>query len=73
MVVYPELAAEIARRGIKKKDIAKSLGICEKAMIEKLHGRSPFKWQEVRSIRDQFFPDLALEDLFRETTTAQGP
>ena len=66
MVVYPELAAEIARRGIKKKDIAKSLGICDKALNEKLRGQSPFKWQEVCVIRDRFFPDLALEFLFGE-------
>lgn len=58
MVAYPNLAAEIAKRGIKKNAIAKRLGICDKALCNKLKGRTPFTWPEVRTIRNEFFPDI---------------
>lgn len=65
MVAYPTLAGEIARRGLKKKDIAKSIGICDRALCNKLNGKVPFTWPEVSEIRARFFPDLASDDLFR--------
>lgn len=36
-VVYPELVAEIAKRGIKKKDIAKCVEISDKALRNAIH------------------------------------
>ena len=65
MVVYPTLVGEIAKRGIKKKDIAESIGICVRALSNKLNGRVPFTWPEVSAIRAQFFPDMDTDDLFR--------
>lgn len=65
MVAYPTLAGEIAKRGLKKKDIAESIGICDRAFSNKLNGRVPFTWPEVSAIRAQFFPDMAPDDLFR--------
>ena len=61
MVRYPILAGEIAKRGIKKKAIAKSIGVCDK-----LAGNAPFTWPEVKTIRHQFFPDLDPDYLFEE-------
>lgn len=66
MVAYPVLAGEIAKRGIKKNAIAQSLGICDKALYNKLNGRVPFTWPEVKIISRQFFPDLQVDDLFAQ-------
>lgn len=66
MVRYPVLAEEIARRGIKKKALAESIGVCNKALNNKMNGRSPFTWPEVKTIRHQFFPDMDPNILFAE-------
>ena len=55
MVAYPVLAGEIAKRGIKKKTIAERIGVCDKSLNNKLNGRVPFTWPEVKTIRHQFF------------------
>ena len=64
MVFYPALAAEIARRGIKKKAIADALGICNRSLNNKLAGRVSFTWDEVKRIRSRFFPDMTADKLF---------
>lgn len=63
-IMYPSLEAEIARRGIMKKKIAESLGISGRALSNKICGRSSFLWEEVRDIRNQFFPDIEIDKLF---------
>ena len=72
MVTYPVLAGEIAKRGIRKNAIAKSIGVCDKSLNNKLNGRVPFTWPEVRTIRHQFFPDIPPDELFAEAADA-GP
>ena len=64
MPYFPNLAGEIARRGIKKKAIADALSICNRSLNNKLSGRVPFTWDEVKLIRSQFFPDMSPDDLF---------
>lgn len=68
MIAYPVLAGEIAKRGIKKKEIAQSLGICDKALYNKLNGLVPFTWPEVQIITSRFFPDFQVEALFVSIT-----
>lgn len=58
MVFYPNLASELAKRGIKKNVIANSLGICDKSLRNKMNGKVAFTWPEVQVIRKRFFPDL---------------
>ena len=67
MVAYPVLAGEIAKRGLKKKAIADSIGICDRALRNKLSGKVAFTWPEVSEITTRFFPDMAPEVLFRRT------
>lgn len=55
MVYYPTLEREIVGCGIKKKDIADSLGICYKALANKLAGKTEFTWAEVCKVTEQFF------------------
>ena len=64
MVYYPTLEREIAGRGIKKKTIAESIGVCNKSLNNKVSGRVPFTLPEVSAIKDRFFPDMQLESLF---------
>lgn len=64
MVLYPVLVGEMAKREIQKKTIAKSIGVCDKAFNNKLSGRTPFTWPEVRTIRHKFFPDISADILF---------
>lgn len=66
MVAYPNLAAEMAKRGIKKKTISEALGISQKGLWKKLNGQSPFTWPEVRTIWKEFFPDIPPDILFEE-------
>lgn len=65
MIHYPILESEIERRGIKKRAIARSVGICDKTLNNKLSGRVSFTWPEVKAIRHQFFPDMDPDVLFQ--------
>lgn len=72
---YPRLEEEIFKRGIKKKAIAKKLGIAERTLSNKLAGRSALTWPEASIIRDTFFPDMDKDDLFNtpvKTDTQQA-
>jgi len=66
MTVYPVLVGEMAKRGIKKKTVAESIGVCDKSLNNKINGRVPFTWPEVKKIRHQFFPDISPDVLFAE-------
>lgn len=67
MALYPILVGEIAKRNIKRKSVAQALGITEKALYNKIIGKSPFTWPEVRTIRKCFFPDIPSDVLFEES------
>ena len=64
VVHYPVLVAEMAKRNIRKKQIARAANICEKALYNKLTGKVPFTWPEVTSIRMAYFGDMTSDDLF---------
>lgn len=72
MVRYPVLVGEIAKRNIKKKTIAQSIHVCDKALNNKLVGRTDFTWPEVKTIWHTFFPDMDPEDLFSEADEEKG-
>lgn len=61
---YPNLAAEIARRGIVKRRIAETACMSYRNFYEKMNGLSPFNWNEVCAIQETFFPDVSKEYLF---------
>lgn len=64
--MYHNLEAEIARNEIKRKDVAEALGISEKTLYNKIHGESEFSISECLTIKDMFFPELELEQLFKK-------
>lgn len=70
MTNFPILVGEIAKRGIKKKAIAQSIGICDKALNNKMNGRTPFTLPEAQTINRTFFPDMQIDDLFQEAGEA---
>lgn len=61
---YPVLIGEMAKRKIKKADIARTLGICDKALYNKLQGIVSFTLEEALLLRGTYFPDMAVEELF---------
>ena len=64
-VVFPNLVAEIAKRGIKKTTIAERIGVSTRTLYSKLGGETSFSWEEVCEIKDCFFPDMDQETLFK--------
>lgn len=70
MVFYPILIGEMAKREIRKRDIAECIGVCDKALHNKLNRKAPFTWPEVVTIRRTFFPDMSADTLFAEATDA---
>lgn len=64
MIAYPALIGEIAKRSIAKKDIAASIGVAPRTLYKKLRGITPFTWPEAVQIRDCFFSDMSVEELF---------
>lgn len=64
---YPCLEAEIAKQGIKKKQIAKQLGISERAFSCKMTGRNDFRLSEALAIYS-LFSDVSFTDLFAHKT-----
>lgn len=63
-IEFPNLVAEIAKRGIKKTAIAQAANMCTKTLREKITGKFEFSLWEAMVIRDTFFPDQTLEYLF---------
>ena len=61
---YPILEAKIAEHGIKKKDIAKALRITARALSSKFTRRVSFTLDEALTIKQMFFPDISVEELF---------
>ncbi|BBI32334.1 XRE family transcriptional regulator [Cohnella abietis] len=63
--MYPNLTAELARRGLKQKDIIPVLKTNRPATVsEKLNGKAPLLLDEAFLIQAAFFPDLSLGYLF---------
>lgn len=61
---YRILNGKITERGILRRDIAQSIGVSSRAFRNKMTGTAPFTWDEVKLIRQKYFPDCALEYLF---------
>ena len=62
IVQYPNL--EMAIRKITKKSVAQSIGVCDKALTNKLNGKTQFTWPEVKTICHTFFPNSDPDYLF---------
>ncbi|RED54768.1 XRE family transcriptional regulator [Cohnella lupini] len=63
--MYPNLAAEMARKKLKQQDIAVVLNVRSATVSNKLTGKSPLLIDEAFGIQSSLFPDLSLEYLFK--------
>jgi len=65
MSLFPNLDAELARRNIKRSDVAKDLFNGRTATVsDKLNGKYPLLLEEAIKIRNHYFSDLELGYLF---------
>ncbi len=62
--MYPNLEAEIARKGLIKKEIAEQLDYRLATLYDKLNRKTKFTLDEALEIRDEFFPEMEIEYLF---------
>lgn len=60
---YPVLEAEISKSGVKKQDIAKTLGITPRCFSKKMQGQVDF-WLSEAIIIHSLFPEIPIEKLF---------
>lgn len=69
--MYNNLLAEMARLKLTRIDLAKGLGVRNATVADKINGKYSFTLDEAFKIRDQFFPGLDIEYLFKvESRTA---
>ena len=68
--MYPTLIAELARRGIKQKDVTALLGISIGSLYRKLHGRSPWLLEEALKLHRELFSDTDFMALFARADNA---
>lgn len=64
---YPNLVAEVAKRGIKHNTVATALGISSRTLSNKIYGRTEFTWSEARMLKNDILPDCEYEYLFNQT------
>jgi len=69
MVIYANLKAEIARKGINNTQIAAAVGVTEKSIKNKLSGTTAFTLPEAEKIKSVFFPTMSLDELFKSYDT----
>lgn len=64
--MFNNLAAEIARKGVKNKDFAEKIGIHPVIFSKKINGKVDFTLQEVIRIIEYFNCEFTFEYLFEE-------
>lgn len=62
---YPTLEAAIKRKGIKKKTIAKVLGVDEATIWHKTRGGRSFTVEQALLIQKTWFPETPIDVLFK--------
>ncbi len=64
--MYPNLEAELKRKGLKRIDLAQHLNMAQSTLADKMQGRSPFSVQNAVDIKKFLNLDMPLEELFEE-------
>lgn len=69
--MYPNLLSEMARKGIKKKDLKKVIGTKRNGTIyDKFNGKSYFTLDQAFLIQETFFPNHTVDYLFRKSANS---
>ncbi len=71
-VFFPTLEAEIARRGIPKKEIEKAIGVAHVTFTRKLNGERKFTLDDIVIIC-KMFPDIPFLKLFETAANPEEP
>lgn len=71
-MTYPNLEAEMVRKGYTREDIAKALGIHVSGVYLMLSGKRNLSVTRAQRIRNQLFPDMRLDYLFDLCAKAEG-
>ena len=66
--MYPNLNAEIARKGIVRKEIAEGLGISPSTLSLKLNGKAIVTLREAATIKRILNVNMPIEELFSTQT-----
>lgn len=64
--MYQNLKAEMARKGIRKSDLADVLGVSRQTIRTKMKREDLFKLCEALKIQEKLFPDSTIEYLFKQ-------
>mgnify|MGYP001579135663 CR=1 FL=1 len=70
--MFANLNAEMARHDVLHKDVMELLKGSRKTAWNKMNGRSGLTWNEMKAIRDKYFPKMTIDYLFFEEVTADG-
>jgi len=70
--LYHNLKAEMARQGIKVKDIAELLEVRRATVSDKINGKYRFYCDEAIKIKKVFFPHLSIDYLFQSKNDKNG-
>ena len=65
MLAYLEY--RMKQEHVTRSDIQRLLGVSEKTVRNKFSGETSFTWEEVRLIRNTFFPKDDFENLFEQS------
>ena len=63
--MYQYLVYRMKVKGISNEMIYTALGVTEKTLWNKIQGITPFTWEEVKKIKQDFFPEESIEELFK--------
>lgn len=62
---YLTLIGEMAKQKVTKRDLSALLGVHWNSITNKISGESDFSVTEAIKIRDRYFPEWEIENLFR--------
>lgn len=65
--MHNNLEAEIVRKRIDRRDIAKAIGRTYNTLNLKIAGKYPFTYDEAVIIHEKFFAEYDMKELFRMT------
>lgn len=65
-IIYPELEAGLAGKGIRKTEVCRLLDIVPRTLSNKFAGVSHFTVEEAIRIKEQWFEGIPIEKLFQK-------
>lgn len=63
--MYQYLVYRMKVNGISYEAVCRELGISEKTFRNKIKGVTAFTWNEAKKIKQAFFPEEDIEELFK--------